>query len=102
MLFDTTGGIIILVGMCATKIGQELTHNGRFTFHYIKPDYCLFKDLIVAHYQSPENIRKIYEAFKNPEIQKLCQREENVFMVHKWLMDHVFTVSKAKRRKSCP
>lgn len=93
---------VYLTGMCATKIGQELTHNGRFTFHYIKPDYCLFKDLIVAHYQSPENIRKIYEALKNPEIQKQCQREENVFMVHKWLMDHVFTVSKPKRRKSCP
>lgn len=92
---------VYLTGICARKIGLNHTHNGRFTFHYLKTNYCLFKPLITIHYQDPGNIQKIHDAIREPEVERFCQTEKEVFLVHKWLVENVLILSKAKRKRNC-
>ncbi|KAL1513994.1 hypothetical protein ABEB36_003325 [Hypothenemus hampei] len=93
---------VYLTGICAKKIGLKLTHNGRFTYHEMKPNYCLYKQLITVHNQDPNSIQKIYNSSHDVEMDKRCQREENMFFVRKWLMENVILVSKNRRRRHCP
>ncbi|CAG9762272.1 unnamed protein product [Ceutorhynchus assimilis] len=93
---------VYLTGICAKKMGLTLTHNGRFTYHPLKPNLCLYKPLITIHYQKPEDIEKIYRSARDSEVEKECQKREEVFIVHKWLMDNVLMVNKTRRKKRCP
>ncbi|XP_066262693.1 beta-1,3-galactosyltransferase 5-like [Euwallacea similis] len=92
---------VYLTGICAKKIALNLTHNARFTFHDLKRNYCLFRQLITIHYQDPESIQKDFDASQDRQVDKRCQTEDGTFLVHKWLMENVFTISKT-RRKHCP
>ncbi|XP_050316093.1 beta-1,3-galactosyltransferase 1-like [Anthonomus grandis grandis] len=93
---------VYLTGICAKKIGQKLTHNGRFTFHRLKLNYCLYKPLITVHYQEPDGIQKIHDAARDPVVEKHCQQEKQVLLVHRWLLENVFMMNKTKRRRRCP
>lgn len=89
----------LLLGICAKKIGLNITHNGRFTYHYIKQNFCLYKQLITVHYQDPELLQQDFDSILESDVEKKCQKEDQVFLVHKWLIENVFMVNEPKKRR---
>ncbi|XP_048523388.1 beta-1,3-galactosyltransferase 1 isoform X2 [Dendroctonus ponderosae] len=88
---------VYLTGICAKKIGLNITHNGRFTFHYLKQNFCLYKQLITVHYQEPELIQQVFDSIRDADVEEKCRKEDQIFLVHRWLIENVFMANKTRK-----
>ncbi|KAL1513996.1 hypothetical protein ABEB36_003327 [Hypothenemus hampei] len=92
---------VFITGICARKIRLQLTHDFRYSFHYLQDNTCLFKRLIAVHHLDSEQIEAIYHAEQDEDLDKQCLIKNRFFLVYEWLLTTIFIANNNGENIAC-
>ncbi|KAJ8926123.1 hypothetical protein NQ315_009980 [Exocentrus adspersus] len=107
-LFDTTLMTpifhledIYLTGICAKKAGIKPHNQPMFTYRQLHYEPCEFRNLVTMHHFPPLLLRETFEALRDPDLDKNCEKYKPMFDSHRWLLNNILKPNRTNRKNRC-